>query len=255
MYWSSKIALDRVWPFYPQSPKEQPSGPDRPRWKNLYTSPVGRDGKRNLARIIRAFGHEHFDYLIFAFDDTPFNEPIFSCCEIIREKGILCYFFKKYVTPDRCQKYDYVFAWVDDLLVGRFSYRRFLEIFEQNHLDAAQPALSKMSLISHHLTSRTNARVGRLTDYIEVMAQVFTRDAWCRYWKMMEPDWAHWGWGYDSLLKSVCGLERLGIMDCETVTHQKKTSWRTHAKAEKERLFKKYSGHEQARLENLGSLI
>ncbi len=250
-YCSTLLAFSRRMPLYPPPPDR----PDRKGGRRLlYASPVGRDGKRYLSKIINRFGHEEFDYLIWVYDDTEFNEPVFSQCTFIREKGIICYFFKKYLTPEYCAPYDYIFTWVDDLDIDRFDYREFLDVMERNSLELAQPALSHHSLRSHMITVKHPYPVGRSTDFVEVMAMVLTNAAWNRYWKMLEPDWNFWGWGYNHLLRSVCGINRLGIVDSQSVTHLKLGSRFTSAPAEKKKLFQQYEGHERSQFKTEGEL-
>ena len=83
--------------------------------KSLYASAVNAQGKDFLRKIIEKFGHDSFDYLIFAYDETSFDEDVFKKCRVIREKGLKWYFAKKYLTPEFCVSYDYLFYWDDDI--------------------------------------------------------------------------------------------------------------------------------------------
>jgi len=192
----------------------------REKLKCLYASPVGKEGKSFLAKIIQKFGYEDFGYLIFVYDGTEFDEEIYRGCSFIYEKGFRWYFSKKYVTPDYCKKYDYIFFWADDLDVDNFSYKNFIEIMERNNLENAQPALSNNSYYGLGITLKNEKyNIGRYTDFVENMATVFTRDAWTKYWNMMEKDYNFWGWGYPALAKSFCGYKNMGVVDCETIIH------------------------------------
>jgi hypothetical protein len=51
------------------------------------------------------------------------------------------------------------------------------------------------------------------------MVPVFTREAWIKYWQMMESDRNFWGWGYTGIAKSFCKYHNMGIIDCESVRH------------------------------------
>lgn len=249
---STLRGINRRLPIYPPPPRR----PERARGRRiLYASPVGREGKRNLSKVINRFGHEEFDYLIWVYDDTQFDEPVFSKCTFIREKGIICYFFKKYLTPEYCAPYDYIFTWVDDLDINQFDYEKFLQIMERNTLDMAQPALTHYSLRAHILTLRHSNPVGRFTDLVELMAMVSTNAAWNRYWQMLEPEWNFWGWGYNHLLRSVCDIKRLGIIDSQPITHLKLGSRMTDAPKEKQKLFEKYKGRERAKFKTEGELV
>jgi len=192
--------------------------------KYLYASPVGRKGKDFLMTIIDKFGTKDFDYLIFAYDETPFDEPIFKDCRFIREKGYHTYFFKKYLTPQYCMPYDYIFPWMDDIDIENFSVTNFIEIMKRNDLELAQPALSEKSMTSHDITKKHNYRIGRFTKFVELMVQVFRSDAWLKYWAILDKNAKSnpYGWGYDFVCKKVCGLKNLGIIDAECVTHTRR---------------------------------
>ena len=224
--------------------------------KCLYASPVGHSGKPFLAKIIERFGHEDFDYLIFSYDETRFDEPIFHGCQIIREKGLRWYFMKKYVTPEFCQKYDYIFLWADDIDVSGFDQQRFLDIVRRNNLQMAQPALTRDSYYDVDVTLQdTRFKIGRYTDYVEQMIPVFTREAWVRYWNVMEDSYNFWGWAYPRLAKSVCRFANMGIIDSLPVRHTRPTrSKMTTAPIEADMVFKKYKRHPQAKKICYGSL-
>lgn len=212
--------------------------------KNLYSSPVGKEGKAHLKKIIHKFGHDDFDYIIFVYDDTKFEEPIFNKCKFIYEKAVRWQYMRKYITPSQCAAYDYIFLWPDDIDPHDFSWRNFINIMERNHLQVAQPALAYNSYVSFKITRQDpKYSVGRYTDYVENMSMIFTQAAWVAFWNLMEPDFNFWGWGYDWLAKSLCGYTNMGIVDCEPVEHTKPfRSKNTQAPAEMKRFFKQYRG-------------
>ncbi len=189
-------------------------------YKCLYVSPVGSKGKDFLKKTIQTFGTDRFDYLIFSYDGTRFDEPIFSNCHIIYEKGLRWEFMKKYATPTYCEKYDYIFAWADDIDIEEFSIDNYLRIVIRNGLEVSQPALTTTSFYSHRITLRkASVRIGRFTDFVEIMIPVFERKAWDRFWNSIMTTANGWGWGYDLFAKSKCGYKRMGIIDSEPVRH------------------------------------
>lgn len=216
--------------------------------KNLYASPVGKEGKHFLKKIIERFGYSDFDYLIFAYDDEPFAEEIFNGCRIIRERGPRWYFMKTYITPELCSRYGYIFIWADDIDIQEFSWRNFLAIMQRNRLQVAQPALTPCSYISHKVTKADPRRkVGRYADFVEIMIPVFTAEAWAEYWKYIDPEINPWGWGMDDLAHSLCGFANQGVIDCEPVTHTRPvSSSRASAIEGGKRFIKKHSEHQLA---------
>jgi hypothetical protein len=185
----------------------------------LYFSPVSRAGAPLLAKIIERFGHEDFDYLICRLDDYAFEEAVFSRCEFVTDRLPVYFVPRVHLPPERCAGYEYVFFWCDDVDVDRFDPQRFLAVMERNELDVAQPALSYDSIWSIEITLKRDASVGRLTDFVECQAMVFRRDAYCRWWELIDLDGP--AYVYDVLLPAVCN--RIGIVDCETVTHLRLT--------------------------------
>ncbi len=188
--------------------------------KSLYMSSVGGHGKEFLRKIIQRFGHEDFDYLIVVYDDTEFHEDVFARCQFIRDKGLKWQFIKRYVSPELGKKYRYLFLWDDDIDIAGFSPQNYLDIIERNNLQCSQPALARGSSHSHEITLRDEKyKIGRYTDFVEIMACVVEGEVWSGFWSMIEDDYNFWGWGYDLLGRSIVGMKNMGIVDQEPVLH------------------------------------
>ncbi len=212
--------------------------------KVLYASPVGRFGKEYLAKTISSFGTDGVDYLIFAYDDTEFPEPIFKSCTFIRESGLKWQFAKKYLTEAFCQAYDFIMIWDDDIDVSGFSLKNYLSIIRRNQLQLSQPALSRNSAYSHSITLKTEgSKIGRFTDFVEIMVPIFDPKAWQRYRSMITAA-STWGWGMDNSAKSHCGFSRMGIVDSETVRHVRPLGFQSFA--EEAEFLKRHSPWLQA---------
>lgn len=98
---------------------------------------------------------------------------------------------------------------------------------EINRLDMAQPSIQSPHGLSHGITKHrpcppplrhpdgktTHSVVGRLTNFVEIMAPVFTREAWKEFYGYLEPD-NRSGWGYDYI-----PLGRKGVVDALPVVH------------------------------------
>ncbi len=221
----------------------------------LYASPVGKNGKPWLQKLIERFGHDRFDYLIFAYDDVALEEEIFQKCRIVREKGLRWYFLKKYVTPAVCAPYDYIFLWPDDIDVRGFDPVAFVETMRTNNLELAQPALTEDSFFSWDITRQSaKHKIGRYVDFVEIMVPVFTREAWARYWDMLESDGNHWGWGYDIFARAVCGYTNLGIIDCLPVQHVRPIGNESGGSRSAEDILNKYGTSRAARHVSYGPL-
>jgi hypothetical protein len=121
----------------------------------------------------------------------------------------------------------------------------------------AQPALSPNSYFFHPITVKNEQyEIGRLTNFVEIMIPVFTRDAYIKYWKMIDQDFLPWGHGYDYMAKSICGYKRMGVVDCETVTHTKPiVSGTPEAASDMENFLNKYKSYEKSQYLIYGALF
>lgn len=226
-----------------------PYKPSAKKQKSLYVSAVGKDGKEFLAKIVKKFGNEDFDYLIFVYDGTDLSEAIFRPCRIIHEKGKKIQFMRKYLTSECCKPYEFIFIWDDDIDIGNFSYKNFIEVMRKNNLEFGQPALSPDSFYSLKITLRDpRFRVGRYTDFVEVMVMVFRGDAWPKFRRMIMTNDRPSGWGYDLLAKAVCRYVNMGIVDSETITHTRLVrSQNTTAPEDRRNLLKQYKYYKAAK--------
>lgn len=223
------------------------------RGKNLYASAIHVGGKLYLKRILEKFGYDKFDYMLFVWDGTKFDEDVFKSCQFVYERGIKWSFMKKYLTPEVCDRYDYIFAWDDDIDIRNLSIENFLDVVRRNKLEVAQPALTADSYANLAITFQQPG-VGRLTDYTESMVQVFQREAWKRFWCVLDGDRNPWGWGTGDILRSVCKIRRMGIVDCEPVVHTKPGRENLRARADKEVFLSKHASAKTAKLVSYGRL-
>lgn len=195
------------------------SKPNLRKQKYLYASPVGKNGKIFLKKVLERFNSKDFDFLIFVYDDTAFKEEIFNKCKFIYESGFKWQFAKRYLTPEVCSKYDYIFFWDDDIGIEQFSYKDFIAVMEENRLDMAQPALSRQSYYFHEITLKnTRYSIGRFTDFVEIMVPVFSNAAWIKFWERLLKEDNGWGLGYDLVIKRLLDFN-VGIIDSQPVTH------------------------------------
>lgn len=224
--------------FFNKEKLGSPAG--APAGRYLYACAADSRGKEFIRQVIEKFGHEDFDYLIFVYDDTRFDEEVFRQCRFIYEKGLKWQFCKKFLTPGFIAGYAYIFVWDDDIELLDFSYRDFIKIMRRNALDMAQPALSRDSYATHKITlARRGNKIGRLTDFVEIMVPVFTAEAWIKFWKMLGQD-AGWGWGYDMVAKKALGF-KMGIVDCQQVRHARASiKGRPFGLAEEAQTFRRY---------------
>jgi len=221
--------------------------------KSLYAAPIGADGKDLLAKLIGKWGHEQFDYLIFVYDGSRFDEPVFSRCTFITEPGIVYQFFKKYLTPERCNAYDYIILGIEDVDIDDFCWPRFAAIMDHNRLDMASPALSSHSHTPHRIMYQQPGHIGRLVDVIEVFLTVFDARAWPAFRALIEDDYNYWGWGYVQLAQSFCNF-KMGIVDSETITVTRPPNFKQECQNEMKRFLRSHAQYRRARFCSYGEL-
>jgi hypothetical protein len=206
-----------------------------------------------VANTVQRFG-DAFDKWIFVWDDSPFDDPMFVDCRIERRRRYRKWdFARELLTPDACDPYDLLFFWDDDLEISNFSPALFVELMVRNQLEMAQPALTPTSYCSHPITLQ-QLGLGRLTDFVEIMAPVYTRAAWQKWYAMMTPE-NQWGWGYDLAARSACGYQRMGIVDCLPVSHFQPVNDEPTRPDELTRFFAANPHYESARGLVFGPLI
>ena len=161
---------------------------------------------------------------------------------------------KKYVTQDIICNYDYIFCWADDLDIGDFDYKKFLDIMQRNGLDMAQPALRNDKGYPSHPVCRQdiNRKVGRETDYAEVMCPILTKEAYLK-WTTLFQDWNGWGWGYDRIAKPLLRF-KMGIIDCMPIIHTKPFKNPEKAKRDYIRFINSHPHVKMAEKRTLGNL-
>jgi hypothetical protein len=210
--------------------------------KSLFASPVGKDAKDNIRKIIERFGHERFDFLLLVYDGSSFDEPCFSRCRVVHDSAPLFWQLKRCLPPELSRRYEYVFVWMDDLDVMDFDPQRFLEILRAHRIEVAHPALSDDSVISHEVMRRQTNGLGRFTDFVEQMAFVFQGHLWERFWELLSPTDHPWGWGYDEIAYARCRFRRMAVIDSQVIRHLRQGTYADAARADQRRLHEQYGG-------------
>ena len=191
----------------------------------LYVSPVGGAAADLLPGVMETFLGVGADCWLLQYDDAELAVP--EGVRVIRDKGYKWQLALKHLHPDAVADYDCMFFWDDDLGVSDFDPMRFARIMRTNRLDMAQPATQSPHGLSHAITRHrpcpppwrdpdgvtAHPVVGRLTNFVEIMAPVFTRGAWREFYSYLDPE-NRSGWGYDYI-----PLGRKGIVDVMPVVH------------------------------------
>lgn len=191
----------------------------------LFVLPVGAGAVGLHETTLPVFLGSGAACLFIQYDDAELNLP--PEVRILKDRGKKWELAGRHLDPAQLEDFDYLFYWDDDLDVTGFDAFRFVEIMRQNRLEMAQPAITSPHWICHEITARhpcppprlgpsgsqEYAVVGRLTNFVEIMAPVFTRQGWCEFYSYLDPANTS-GWGYDYI-----PLGRKGIVDALSVVH------------------------------------
>ncbi|QJE95262.1 DUF707 domain-containing protein [Luteolibacter luteus] len=211
------------FPVMPPSPQRfRPATKDIP--KILYFSPIGPAAPGLLHDTVARFRQVSAEIRLVEYQSPGIAYP--DGCSVAYDKGQKWELVRRHLDPETIKEFDYVFVWDDDIGIANFDVLRFVKIMESNRLAMAQPSLVSPHPICHDITRQQQCppalgslnRVGRLTNFVEIMVPVFTRESWAEFYSYLTPA-ARLGWGFDSLL-----LGRKGIVDCMHVVHTRPCS-------------------------------
>jgi hypothetical protein len=121
--------------------------------------------------------------------------------------------------PSVFERYDAVWFPDDDLAIDGAAVERFFAVFHAAKLSLAQPALADGCYWSHELTLAHRSFALRYTNFVEVMAPAFSRDAL----RACAPTFgaSKSGWGLDYAWPRVLGnpVDAVAIVDATPMVH------------------------------------
>jgi hypothetical protein len=121
--------------------------------------------------------------------------------------------------PGLIFRYDAVWFPDDDLAIDAAGVERFFQVFHAAKLSLAQPALADGCYWSHELTLAHRSFTLRYTNFVEVMAPAFSRDAL----RACAPTFgmSKSGWGLDYAWPRVLGnpIDAIAIVDAAPMVH------------------------------------
>uniref|UniRef100_M8AYV6 Uncharacterized protein n=1 Tax=Aegilops tauschii TaxID=37682 RepID=M8AYV6_AEGTA len=183
----------------------------------------GYDEKANVDATIQKFS-DNFDIVLFHYDGrtTEWDEVFEWSKEVAHvsaRKQTKWWFAKRFLHPSIVAPYDYIFLWDEDLGVENFTAEAYLDIVRKHGLEISQPGLDATNgTTNYDITIKRNDSEIHKTDaarescrdvhkppcsgFVEVMAPVFSRDAWRCVWHMIQdPE------------------EQIGIVDAQYLVH------------------------------------
>ncbi|KAI9116972.1 hypothetical protein K1719_011971 [Acacia pycnantha] len=209
--------------------------------KYLVTFTVGYNLKDNIDAAVKKFS-ENFTILLFHYDNRTSEWDEFEwskkAIHISVRKQTKWWYAKRFLHPDIVAPYDYIFIWDEDLGVEHFNAEEYLKLVRKHGLEISQPGLEPNKGLTWQMTKRrgdqevhkvTEEKPGWCSDphlppcaaFVEIMAPVFSRDAWRCVWHMIQNDLIH-GWGLDFALRKCVepAHEKIGVVDSQWIVHQ-----------------------------------
>lgn len=197
--------------------------------KFTFFSPVGKSAESLMPSVVEQMLEGGGNVVLGVYDDWhPVGWPYDSKNVTVRHDfGRRKWQMARSIfSPDSALDFDYLFLWDDDLAISDFDVRQFLDIMRENDLECAQPSLLSPYHIMHPITRQRSCgkilesgrkTVGRFTNFVEIMAPVFSRKGWERVYPHLSDENPE-AFGYDFI---PMGLR--GIVDSMHVIHTRET--------------------------------
>ncbi|WP_166243648.1 DUF707 domain-containing protein [Paenibacillus turpanensis] len=116
-------------------------------------------------------------------------------------------------------EYDAVWFADDDLSTNAYAIQTMFQVFMDNELKLAQPALTQDSYFSHLIAIENENFVLRYTNFVEVMAPIFSREALRECWHSFVKSQSGYGLDYAWPQILQCEKHEIGIIDAAPVKH------------------------------------
>ncbi|OIW05813.1 hypothetical protein TanjilG_23599 [Lupinus angustifolius] len=229
----SDFYLRRLWGEPSEDLKKKP--------KYLVTFTVGYDQRKNIDAAVKKFSDD-FAILLFHYDGRTNEWDQFEWSEnvihVSARKQTKWWYAKRFLHPDIVSAYEYIFIWDEDLGLENFNGDKYIKLVKEHGLEISQPGLLPNSRLTWEITKRrignkvhkaTKEEPGWCSDphlppcaaFVEIMAPVFSREAWRCVWHMIQNDLVH-GWGLDFNLRRCVepAHEKIGVVDSQWIVHQ-----------------------------------
>ncbi|KAK6786234.1 hypothetical protein RDI58_014759 [Solanum bulbocastanum] len=200
--------------------------------------------KDNIDAAVQKFP-EDFQILLFHYDGRINEWEKFEwskhAVHISVRKQTKWWYAKRFLHPDVVAAYDYIFVWDEDLGVENFNAEKYalfpgclswyIRLVKRHGLDISQPGLEPNTGLTRQMTKRRDDR--EVHNFVEIMAPVFSREAWRCVWHMIQNDLVH-GWGLDFALRRCVepAHEKIGVVDSQWIVQQFVPSLGSQGKSE-----------------------
>ncbi|KAE9449057.1 hypothetical protein C3L33_19048, partial [Rhododendron williamsianum] len=202
--------------------------------KYLMAFTVGYDQKKNIDAAVKKLS-ENFTILLFHYDGRTSEWDEFEwskrAIHISVRRQTKWWYAKRFLHPSIVATYDYIFIWDEDLGVENFDPEEYIKLVRKHGLEISQPGLEPNGGFTWQMTKKRDD--SEVHKFVEIMAPVFSRDAWRCVWHMIQNDLVH-GWGLDFALRKCVepAHKKIGVVDAQWIVHQTVPSLGNQGKAE-----------------------
>ncbi|RAL50237.1 hypothetical protein DM860_007911 [Cuscuta australis] len=208
--------------------------------KYLAAFAVGYNQKNMVDAAVKKFS-DNFTILLFHYDGLTSEWDEFEwskkAIHVSASQQTKWWFAKRFMHPDIVAPYEYIFLWDEDFGVAHFDAEEYIKLVKKYGLEISQPALEPQEgvYLTYQITRRVQGMEihkelrerssvpGEPQDsFIEIMAPVFSRNAWRCVWHMIQNDLVH-GWGFDCNFRRCVeplSKEKMGVVDAQSIVHQ-----------------------------------
>lgn len=181
-----------------------------------------RAGPKSLhPEAVKQLDDQNFDYALSWFgDETPESLGMAEGASFVHHiKGAKWPGLEQTLVAhwEQIQKYSYVWLPDDDLLCDPSTISRMFSICDELQLELAQPALTRDSYLSHIITMQHTEFQIRFTNFVEVMAPVFSADMLAKIFPTLHGQIS--GYGLDGLWPRYSHMGKVAIIDDTPVKH------------------------------------
>ncbi|XP_002989880.2 uncharacterized protein LOC9629015 [Selaginella moellendorffii] len=208
--------------------------------KYLLAVTVGFDQREMVNKAVSKFDKDwfvvlfHYDGRTDGWDQYEWSQ---RAVHVSVRKQTKWWYAKRFLHPDVVALFDFIFIWDEDLDLEHFDAQEYVDLVRRYQLEISQPAVD--GVLTWQMTKRrgdvevhkdAEERPGWCGDgpekppcaaFVEIMAPVFSRNAWRCVWHMIQNDLVH-GWGLDFNLQKCAqpAHEKIGVVDSQWIRHK-----------------------------------
>lgn len=186
--------------------------------KNLVISPTGNDSL--VGEWVK--GDTNFDLVLLCYDiENTSNISTFSSYtpHIFSGKGEKWHLIKSFIEDNLnfISQYSYIWCPDDDVLISSENINKFFKLANDYDLWLSQPSM--IGYVSHEITKPISNNLLRYTNFVEILAPLFSLDSLLKLYGTFNLTYS--GWGYDWIWPHLLGnpKDKVAIVDQITIEH------------------------------------